>query len=88
MPAKLTTVAQYIAAAPKTVQARLREMRECVLAAAPDAVEGLKWGMPSVSYRRVIRRQHLRRLVPGSTQRRSKPSIPDRKQRSVPFTTS
>ncbi|MEO8480044.1 MAG: DUF1801 domain-containing protein [Gemmatimonadota bacterium] len=54
MPAKPTTVAQYIAAAPKPVQARLREMRECVTSAAPDAVEGLKWGMPSISYRRVL----------------------------------
>jgi uncharacterized protein YdhG (YjbR/CyaY superfamily) len=49
-----TSVAEYIAAAPKPLRARLREMRALVRAAAPGAVESLKWGSPAYSYRRVL----------------------------------
>lgn len=57
MPTKKTkpiTVAGYIAAAPKDAQKKLREMRACIRAAAPDATEGLKWSMPAFSYQRIL----------------------------------
>jgi uncharacterized protein YdhG (YjbR/CyaY superfamily) len=44
----------YINAAPKEAQKKLREMRECIRKAAPGATEGLKWGMPAFSYRRIL----------------------------------
>jgi uncharacterized protein YdhG (YjbR/CyaY superfamily) len=47
-------VAEYIAAAPKQAQKKLREMRACIRAAAPNAEEGLKWGMPAFSQRRIL----------------------------------
>ena len=52
--ARPTTVGEYILAAPKETRAKLRELRKCVRAAAPGAVEGLKWGMPAYSYRRIL----------------------------------
>src|SRR5579863_2513797 len=48
------TIEEYIQAAPKEVQKKLREMRACIRAAAPGAKEGLKWGMPAFSYRRIL----------------------------------
>ena len=48
------TVTEYINAAPKEAQQKLREMRACIRAAAPGAKEGLKWGMPAFSYRRIL----------------------------------
>ena len=48
------TVAEYIAAAPKEARTRLRELRNCVRAAAPGAVESLKWRMPAYSYKRIL----------------------------------
>jgi uncharacterized protein YdhG (YjbR/CyaY superfamily) len=47
-------VAEYIAAAPKETRTRLRELRKCIRAAAPGAVEGLKWRMPAYSYQRIL----------------------------------
>ena len=52
--AKPKTVAEYIKAAPKEAQEKLREMRECIREAAPGATESLKWGMPAFSYRRIL----------------------------------
>src|SRR5689334_23282015 len=49
-----TTIDEYIAAAPKEAQKKLREMRACIRAAAPGAKESLKWGMPAFSYRRIL----------------------------------
>ena len=49
-----TTIDEYIAAAPKEAQKKLREMLACIRAAAPDAIESLKWGMPAFSYRRIL----------------------------------
>jgi len=49
-----TTVAGYIAAAPKPARARLREMRALIASAAPGATQSLKWGMPAFSYRRIL----------------------------------
>ena len=52
--AKPKTVAAYIAAADKQARPKLRELRKCVRAAAPGAVESLKWGMPAHSYKRIL----------------------------------
>jgi uncharacterized protein YdhG (YjbR/CyaY superfamily) len=51
---KPTTVTEYINAAPKEARQKLREMRTAVRAAAPGAVESLKWSMPAYSYRRIL----------------------------------
>jgi uncharacterized protein YdhG (YjbR/CyaY superfamily) len=48
------SVAEYIAAAPRPLRGRLRDMRALVRAAAPGATESLKWGSPAYSYRRVL----------------------------------
>jgi uncharacterized protein YdhG (YjbR/CyaY superfamily) len=47
-------VSNYISAAPKVARGKLREMRALVAAAAPGAVQELKWGMPAFSYRRIV----------------------------------
>ncbi len=57
MPAKKaqpTTITEYINAAPKNAQKRLRELRACIRKAAPGAKEGLKWAMPAFSYKRIL----------------------------------
>jgi hypothetical protein len=48
------TIDEYIQTAPKEAQKKLREMCACIRAAAPEATEGLKWGMPAFSYRRIL----------------------------------
>jgi uncharacterized protein YdhG (YjbR/CyaY superfamily) len=52
--AKPKSIDEYIAASPKETQKKLQEMRACIRAAAPGAKEGLKWGMPAFSYRRIL----------------------------------
>lgn len=47
-------IAEYIDAAPKEAQKKLREMLACIREAAPGATEGLKWGMPAFSYFRIL----------------------------------
>ncbi|NUM76068.1 DUF1801 domain-containing protein [candidate division KSB1 bacterium] len=47
-------ISEYIDAAPKETQKKLREMLACIRKAAPGAEEGLKWGMPAFSYRRIL----------------------------------
>ena len=49
-----TSITEYIDAAPKEAQKKLREMRACIRAAVPGATEGLKWGMPAFSYERIL----------------------------------
>jgi uncharacterized protein YdhG (YjbR/CyaY superfamily) len=49
-----TSIAEYINAAPKEAQKKLREMRACIRASAPGTKESLKWGMPASSYRRIL----------------------------------
>jgi uncharacterized protein YdhG (YjbR/CyaY superfamily) len=44
----------YIDVAPKATQKKLLEMRACIRKAAPGAKEGLKWGMPAFSYKRIL----------------------------------
>jgi len=48
------SITEYINAAPKEAQKKLREMLACIRAAAPGAEESLKWGMPAFSYRRIL----------------------------------
>lgn len=48
------TVTEYINAAPAETRGKLREMRACIRSSAPDAEEGLKWGMPAFSYGRIL----------------------------------
>jgi len=48
------TITEYIEAAPKEAREKLREVRACILEAAPGAKESLKWGMPAFSYRRIL----------------------------------
>jgi uncharacterized protein YdhG (YjbR/CyaY superfamily) len=52
--ARPTNIAEYIAAAPKGTQQKLRELRACIRKAAPGAREDMKWGMPAFSYHRVL----------------------------------
>ena len=51
---KPTTVSEYIKDASPEARKKLREMRACVRAVAPGAKEELKWGMPALSYRRIL----------------------------------
>jgi uncharacterized protein YdhG (YjbR/CyaY superfamily) len=52
--ARPTSIAEYIDAAPKETQKKLRDLYSCIRKAAPGAKEGLKWGMPSFSYDRIL----------------------------------
>jgi uncharacterized protein YdhG (YjbR/CyaY superfamily) len=52
--ARPTTVSEYIEVAPKEAQKKLKEMLACIRKAAPGATEGLKWGMPAFSFRRIL----------------------------------
>jgi uncharacterized protein YdhG (YjbR/CyaY superfamily) len=51
---KPESIAEYIKAAPRNAQKKLREMHACIHAAAPGAEENLKWGMPAFSYQRLL----------------------------------
>jgi uncharacterized protein YdhG (YjbR/CyaY superfamily) len=48
------TIAEYINFAPVPARKKLREMHACIRKAAPGATEGLKWGMPAFSYKRIL----------------------------------
>jgi uncharacterized protein YdhG (YjbR/CyaY superfamily) len=52
--ARPKTVREYIHAAPKEAQKKLRELRACIRSSAPGAKETLKWGMPAFSYQRIL----------------------------------
>ena len=52
--ARPENITEYIKAAPKEAQKKLREMRACIRASAPGAKESLKWGMPAFSHRRIL----------------------------------
>lgn len=52
--ARPASVSEYIEAAPNGARKKLREMRACIRKAVPDATEGLKWGMPAFSYKRIL----------------------------------
>jgi uncharacterized protein YdhG (YjbR/CyaY superfamily) len=51
---KPKSVDEYIAAAPKEAQKKLREMRACIRKSAPGAKESLKWGIPAFSHERIL----------------------------------
>lgn len=52
--AKPKTVEEYIKAAPKERQAKLREMRAILKKAAPKAWEAMKWGSPVFETTRIL----------------------------------
>jgi len=52
--ARPKSITEYIHAAPKEAQKKLREMRACIRTSAPGAKESLKWGMPAFSYGRIL----------------------------------
>ena len=51
---KPTTVDQYIDAAPKEAQGKLRELRALLKKVAPKATEMLKWGSPVFEEGRIL----------------------------------
>jgi uncharacterized protein YdhG (YjbR/CyaY superfamily) len=54
MKEKPRTIEEYIRAAPKEAQSKLRQMLAYIRESAPEAKESLKWGMPAFSYKRII----------------------------------
>ena len=51
---KPTTVTEYIAAAPREAQPKLREIRALLKNVAPNAAETLKWGVPAFVEERIL----------------------------------
>jgi uncharacterized protein YdhG (YjbR/CyaY superfamily) len=51
---KPKSITEYVNAAPKEARKKLREMRACLRKAAPGAKESLKWGVPALSYERIL----------------------------------
>ena len=51
---KPTTVTEYIAAAPRHAQKKLREIRAILKRVAPKATEKLKWGSPAFEDKRIL----------------------------------
>ena len=51
---KPTTVSEYIEAAPKDAQKKLRELRALLKKVAPGATETLKWGSPVLEEKRIL----------------------------------
>jgi uncharacterized protein YdhG (YjbR/CyaY superfamily) len=52
--AKPKTISEYIKAAPKESQNKLREIYAAIKVSAPDTKEGLKWGMPAFYHKRIL----------------------------------
>ncbi len=52
--AKVTTIAGYIAGAPKEARPKLREIRAILKSLAPNATEALKWGSPVFEEKRIL----------------------------------
>lgn len=53
-PAKPTTIAEYIDAAPEQARKHLREMYAILRKVAPGAAETLKWGSPAFEEKRIL----------------------------------
>jgi len=51
---KPATVSEYINAAPKEAQGKLREIRAILKKVAPKATEAIKWGYPVFEERRIL----------------------------------
>jgi len=49
-----TTITEYINAAPKNAQEKLRELRVILKKVAPNAKETLKWGSPVFEEKRIL----------------------------------
>ena len=47
---KAQSVAEYISAAPKEVQVRLKQIRAAIIQVAPNATEFISYGMPAYKY--------------------------------------
>jgi uncharacterized protein YdhG (YjbR/CyaY superfamily) len=52
--ARPKSITDYINAAPKEAQKKLREMRACIRKSVPGAKGSLKWGMPAFSHGRIL----------------------------------
>lgn len=51
---KPETINEYINCAPEKAQTSLLEMLACLREAAPEAGESIKWGIPALSYHRIL----------------------------------
>lgn len=51
---KPTTITEYINAAPREAQKKLRELRAILKKVAPQATEALKWGSPVFEEKRIL----------------------------------
>src|SRR4030095_4136613 len=51
---KPKTIDDYIDHAPAEASEKLHQLLDCIRLAAPGAKEGLKWGMPAFSYKRIL----------------------------------
>jgi uncharacterized protein YdhG (YjbR/CyaY superfamily) len=51
---KPTTIEEYIASTAPDLQERLYQLHECIVKAAPKAVESLKWSMPAYSMSKIL----------------------------------
>ncbi len=68
---KPATVSDYIGAAPKEAQARLREIRAILKKVAPGATEAIKWGSPVLVAERILfaytaHKSHMNFMPTGS----------------------
>lgn len=68
---KHTTVADYIAAAPREAQKNLLQLRALLRSVAPDAVEVIKWNAPVMEETRILfsysaHRAHINFMPTGS----------------------
>jgi uncharacterized protein YdhG (YjbR/CyaY superfamily) len=81
MPAtRPTTVTEYINAAPKETQKKLREIRAILKKVAPKAEEKIKWGSPVFEEKRILfaftaHKSHLNFMPTRSTLRHFKKEL-------------
>lgn len=54
MPAKPSTIDEYIATAPENAQPKLQELRALLKGVAPKAKEAIKWGYPVLIGKRIL----------------------------------
>ena len=51
---KPKTIEEYILDAPPLAQEKLWQLHDCILKAAPGAIQSLKWNMPAYSYNKIL----------------------------------
>ena len=51
---KPKNITEYILLSPKETQKKLYEILKAIRSTAPGSIEGLKWSMPSFSYKRIL----------------------------------